>query len=216
MDDAAVSMYVHRYEQAYNKHGYSPQGLCSSNVDRSDLRYSVLTQPVLASGGSVLDVGCGFADLFQYLKNKGWKGRYTGIDIVPSLLKEAAAKHPDARLVQGDGSRGLAELGAHDFVISCGAMNLKLPNGGNENHIASFMREMFDVAQIGVVIDFMSTHVDFRHPDAWHTDPVWALEQAHKLSPRVALRSDYLPFEFSLFLFKDVSRGGANTYRTVV
>jgi SAM-dependent methyltransferase len=213
MDDAAIKKYVDRYEEAYRKHGYSLQGLCSSAVDRSDLRFSVLTQPLLELGESVLDVGCGFADLFRYLKKEGWKGRYTGIDIVPSLLKEAGVRHPDAQLIQGDASRGLADVGPHDFVIACGAMNLKLPNGGNEAHIASFLRAMFKVARLGVVADFMTTHVDFRHPDAWHTDPIWALEQAQRLTRRVTLRADYLPFEFALFLFKDVSTLGSNMYR---
>src|SRR5579871_6063914 len=194
MDDAAIKKYVDRYEDAYRKYGYSLQGLCSSAIDRSALRYGVLTQPILRAGSSVLDVGCGFADLFGYLKKRGWKGSYTGIDVVPSLLKEAATRHPDARLERGDGSRGLAELGQHDFVVACGAMNLKLPNGQNKDHIISFMRAMFDVTKIGLIVDFMTTHVDFEHPEAWHTDPIWALEQAQKLTKRIMLRADYLPF----------------------
>lgn len=33
------------------------------------------------AGKSILDVGCGTCQLYNYLKNRGWKGTYYGIDV---------------------------------------------------------------------------------------------------------------------------------------
>jgi hypothetical protein len=63
---------------------------------------------------------------------------------------------------------------------------------------------MFEHARTAVAVDFMTTAVEFRHPDAWHTDPVWAWGVANRLTRRLVLRADYMPYEFALILYKDV------------
>ena len=44
--------------------------------------FDVLTQIGIVDGSSVLDVGCGFADYFDYANELGINIHYTGIDIV--------------------------------------------------------------------------------------------------------------------------------------
>ena len=51
---------------------------------------------------SVLDVGCGFADLYDHLRGRGWEGRYRGLDIVPGLLDVARRRHPSLDLQEAD------------------------------------------------------------------------------------------------------------------
>lgn len=48
--------------------------------------------------GDILDVGCGTCQLYAYLRDNGWKGRYTGIDI----QKHEGCVYPDVDLVIGD------------------------------------------------------------------------------------------------------------------
>jgi hypothetical protein len=71
---------------------------------------------------------------------------------------------------------------------------------------------MFKVARRAVCVDFMSTEVDFRKPGSWHTDPCWALREAYKLSRRVMLRQDYMPYEFSIIIFKDADISSRNVF----
>jgi len=52
------------------------------------------------SGAKVLDVGCGNARLYPYLKNK--KASYLGIDFSQELLKIARCKYPQARFLKVD------------------------------------------------------------------------------------------------------------------
>lgn len=205
MDQAAIRKYTERIKGAIARDGATRAGLCDGKGGRQDVRFPVLAAPALAKPDcAVLDVGCGFAELYGFLRSRGWRGRYTGIDIVPALLNEARRRYPDIELYEHDGSSGLGHLTPHDFVIASGVMNLALPGNDNEAHIEKFLRIMFQHASQALAVDFMTAYVDSQHPDAWHTDPVWAFTVANRLTRRLVLRADYMPYEFALFLYKDV------------
>jgi hypothetical protein len=61
----------------------------------------------------------------------------------------------------------------------------------------------------------MTSYVDFKHPGAWHTDPAWALTAANRLTRRVTLRADYMPYEFCLFLYKNVAVSARNVFQAM-
>ena len=64
--------------------------------------FDVLLSGGVTSGESVLDVGCGFADLYHYMRSKGVKVDYTGIDLSPDMIEAAKGKTPEVNLFQGD------------------------------------------------------------------------------------------------------------------
>lgn len=168
------------------------------------MRFAVLAEAALARpDSSVLDVGCGFADLYDWLSARGWRGRYVGIDIVPGLLAVARTRHPGLTLLDLDLAEAAATTGPHDFVIASGVFNARLSHGDNREHITAALGLMLSMARIGVMVDFLSADVDFQKEGAWHTDPAWAFRAAKALTRRVALRHDYMPFEFALFLHRD-------------
>jgi SAM-dependent methyltransferase len=216
MDDAAVQSCIDRFESALARHGATRAALCDGRGGRHDVRFPVLAAPALEDPqSSVLDIGCGFADLYGFLRANGWHGRYTGVDIVPGLLATARERFPEIELHRHDASDNLDGFAPHDFVIASSIMNLELPNGGNPAHIERFLGIMFAHASRALCVDFMTTHVDFKHPGGWHTDPVWAWHIANRLTRRITLRADYMPFEFALILYKDVSTSPRNVYRGV-
>lgn len=204
---------IARYEGRLIEHGYSPESLGWGKNGRQEVRFGVLAAQALAAPeSSVLDVGCGFADLHDFLVERGWRGRYTGIDIVPGLLEVARERHPDLdlRAVDITGPEPLADR--YDFAVASGIFNARLPSGGNSEQIEGALERMLECARVTVAVDFMSTHVDFQKPGAWHTDPAWALRTAVRLSRRIALRHDYMPYEFALFIHKDDSISSRNTF----
>lgn len=203
MDQADRGDYVERYERRLREHGHSPATLGWGKPGREHVRFQVMADVVEeVDATSVLDVGCGFADLYGHLMQQGWVGRYSGIDIVPGLLAEARERHPTLDLQEADIS---AYEPAEDFdvVVASGVFNARLRSGDNEAHIARSVERMYALCRRAVCVDFMSTYVDFEHPDAWHTDPAWALEFGHGLSKRLRLRHDYMPFEFALVVYRD-------------
>jgi len=196
---------IQRYETRLKEYGYDPQTLGWGKHSKQEVRFSVLGSLALAlPKSSVLDIGCGFANLFAFLKLNGWKGNYTGVDIVPGLINEAKKNNPDLKLLIGDITNNEFSLDKHDFVIASGVMNTALPSGENEFHIKNMLEHMFKLANKAVCADFMTTNVDFQQPGSWHTDPCWVLKEALAITPRVSLRNDYMPYEFSLFLYKEI------------
>jgi SAM-dependent methyltransferase len=205
---------IERYENRLRQFGYSPETLGWGKQGRQEVRFGVLSQPILEfSDSSVLDVGCGFADLYDFLVAHGWHGTYCGIDIVPGLLKVARARHPDLDLYEGDIASDALQWVKYDYVVASGVFNAKLSDGDNLEYIELSLRNMLHLANSAVCVDFMSTHVDFQDPKGWHTDPVWAFTLAKKLSRRVVLRHDYMPYEFALFVYCDDSISMRNVFQ---
>lgn len=206
--------YVQRYEKRLEEFGDSPATLGWGAQGRQEIRFSVLAELALRMPeSSVLDVGCGFCDLYDFLGQHGWLGRYTGIDIVPGLLEVARRRHPGLELLELDITDESTPVDEYDFVISSGALNATLPSGSNEAHIGIALRRMFQRSRYATCVDFLSSYVDFQKPGAYHTDPGWALAVAKRLTRRVLLRHDYMPFEFSIFLFRDEAVSERKVFR---
>jgi SAM-dependent methyltransferase len=189
--------YVERYERRLAEHGHAPETL-GWRPGRERARFGVVADVIADTGArSLLDVGCGFADLLDFLREQGWDGDYHGIDLVPGLLAEARRRHPALRFEEAD----IADYEpgrAFDVVVASGVFNYELQAEDNRDHIARSVARMFALARRAICVDFLTTAVDHRHPGAWHTDPAWALDLGRRLSERAELRQDYLPFEFAL------------------
>lgn len=59
--------------------------------------------------------------------------------------------------------------------------------------------------QGGITFDFLSDKVDYQYEHTFHSSPERILGYVYSKSRNVILRNDYMPFEFSVFIFKDDS-----------
>ena len=214
MENEDRQNYIRRYEGRLKQFGYSPETLGWGKHGRQEVRFSVLAEYALWNpSASVLDVGCGFADLYDFLKVRGWDGLYTGLDIVPGLLEEARHRRPLLDLREADIIAVADSLPQYDVVVASGVFNARLIAGDNRAHISETLHAMYGRARHYVAVDFLSTFVDFQKEGAWHTDPSWALNLAHGFTRRVLLRHDYMPYEFAVFVFRDDSVSPKNVFR---
>jgi SAM-dependent methyltransferase len=197
-----IRRYVERYNRRLVEYGYDPRTLgWGGGCERQQLRFRIIHEIGVAAEDSVLDVGCGFADLFGYLNSVGWHGRYAGVDINSALLEEARRQHPGVDVRFHDVSHQPID-GTFDWVCASGVFNARLHHEDNLVHIERTITTMFNTAAKGVACDFMSTYVDFVHPDAYHADPADITRLARRLNWKIAIRMDYLPYEFMLYLLK--------------
>jgi SAM-dependent methyltransferase len=63
-------------------------------VSQGDGQVAVLRHHGLAEGMAVYDLGCGCGRTAQALQRSGWRGSYTGVDVVPELIEELARQCP--------------------------------------------------------------------------------------------------------------------------
>jgi len=222
MNPEDVREYADRYSHRLAEFGYSPKTLGWGKGGRQSIRYEVLTSPFLhtdmpESTCSILDVGCGFGDLLDFLHARRWQGRYEGIDIVPDLLAVARQRHPGGHFALGDISgEPLQKLGRFDYVIASGVFNARLHGESNEVHIAKAIERMCEIARLGVFVDFMSSYVDYRNGQGWYTDPAWAFSTGKRFSRRVAIRHDYMPYEFTLYIFLNDNVSDNNVFEAFI
>ncbi len=202
MNQQDLVKYLDRYNQRYAQYGYDPKTLgWGGGKERQWLRFKILTEIGIRENDSVLDVGCGFADLYGYLTENGWSGKYLGVDINPTLLESGRRQYPGVELRQADILCDSVE-NKFDWVIESGIFNAKLEYEHNLKYIENMMSRMFDLSVKGIACDFMSTYVDFQHPDAYHTDPSDVIRIGKRIGAGVIVRMDYLPYEFAVYFKK--------------
>jgi len=199
MMDNDKNKVIQRYNERLEKYGDDPKTL-GWFKGRQPLRFKILAEIGILDGSSVLDVGCGFGDLFNFLRNLGINVNYTGIDINPDIIKLAREKNPELRFEVLDFDKEEID-GKFDWVVSSGIFNYKLTD--NARFTRNMLEKMFLKAEKGIAADFMSTHVDYQEEETNYTDPEEIFKFCKGLSKRVVLRHDYLPFEFCIYVYKN-------------
>ncbi len=146
----------------------------------------------------ILDVGCGFGDFLEYLNLKKKNVEYTGIDINPIFIKIAKSIHSNGSFYKRDIE--IAKFNKKfDWSFAIGTTNMK----GTYDYVEGLMTEMLRISKKGIAMDFMSSYVDFKRPGSSHFNPENIFRIAKKLSKRVIIRHDYLPFEFCVYVYKN-------------
>jgi len=196
--------YIERYSKRYKQHGYSAMSLGWGKNGNQIYRFNILKEVGIGTESSVLDVGCGFGDFYGFLVDSGWHGEYVGLDIVEDLLMEARRQYSGIDVRNIDIlDKGFSRK--FDYVISSGIFNAKLTAEDNYTYINSMLKAMLDSAEIGVAADFLSIYVDYQAELNFHADPEKIYQIIRALSRRNVLRSDYMPYEFAVYLYRNDS-----------
>jgi SAM-dependent methyltransferase len=194
-----------RYVSRFREFGYSPKTL-GWDKGKQDIRFDILTSQADLTGKSVLDIGCGFGDLNLTLKRKFGNYRYTGIDLVEELIekgKEIYNKRNVSFIC--DDFLKIPIKNEYDYAVASGMFNFKIKEGDNYDFIENCIKKALSVCSEGLAFDFLSDKVDYQYDLTFHSNPEEILRIAYKYSRNIILRNDYMPFEFSLFIFKDDS-----------
>lgn len=189
---------VDQYSRRLARYGHDPRTL-GWHKGRQLLRFEILLSMWNLDGASLLDFGCGFGDLYGFLRSKHVCLDYEGIDINPDLIAEGRAAYPSAKLHERDAlRRGLQH--DYDFIVASGVHNRMLPD--NDEFIEQTFSLFDGHARRGFALNFMSNKAEYFEEDLYYADPAWVLSLAYRFSRRVTLRNDYMPFEFTVFVDK--------------
>lgn len=188
---------IEHYTGLYHQHGIHPASI-GWPKGRQNVRFQVMTEIGNLNNSKILDVGCGFGDLLTFLQSKRIRTKYVGVDINPLFIRIAKQRHPRKmfHVIDIEKKKFRAKF---DWVFAIGTTNM----AGSHEYIANLLKEMFRISKKGIAMDFMSTYVDFKRPHSFHASPEQVFQIAKKLSKRVVIRHDYLPFEFCVYIYKD-------------
>jgi SAM-dependent methyltransferase len=191
---------IQLYEERFAAMGYDMRTLGWKGREDQTLRFEVLCDVADLAGRRVCDVGCGFGDLYEYLGSRFGRVTYTGIDLAPSLVEKARERHPgiDFR-VQDILADRLTER--FDYLLLSGALNYRLAD--NMKLTRDMLGHMFELADEGVAVNFLTSYVNYEHPRNFHHSPEAVFTLARSLTRWVTIRHDYALWEFTLYMYRN-------------
>lgn len=186
------------YDRLREEHGATVNALDWGSAGSQARRFEVLTAIGDLRGTTILDVGCGFSDLLTFLTSRGDRVRYTGVDLNPRTVDEARRRHPTAEFHAGDIVTLDLAPRSFDYVISSGIFYLRQADPYAFMHEAA--ARMFALARRGVAFNTLSARGGPPAEGEFRADPDRVLSMCFEITPLVALRHDYFPHDFTVYL----------------
>ncbi|UCG69086.1 MAG: methyltransferase domain-containing protein [Thermoplasmata archaeon] len=188
-----------------NKHGDSFKALAYGSKETQNRKFQILIEVGDLQNKSILDVGCGFGDLYDFLSKKGIEVEYYGVDISSKMIDIAKKKKPQLNFEASD-ILEMEEKEKYDYVLSTGFNCFK--TGNNEILERLMIKKMFDLCRIGVAVGLQSKYYPDFDPNGpgYASPPEELFEYCMKEVTRwVLLRHDYMPHDFTLYLYRKAS-----------
>ena len=203
-DEWIKTMYARKVDSFGS--GHHAQGWSSRSSQRT--RFSALADVGDLRGASVLDAGCGLGDLYAYFEERKIAAdvRYTGLDFTPRMVAHARERFPNVPFVQGDASSPETDLPLADYVLASGLFSHMT---GDEARVHATICRLWGVARRALAFNVLSTLTDPASDEAraasglFAADPLETLRFCRTLTPWVTLRHDYLPHDFTIYLYRE-------------
>ncbi|WP_019555972.1 class I SAM-dependent methyltransferase [Thiomicrorhabdus arctica] len=213
-----------RHRVSIENYGYQPQALFWSSQEIQEIRFQklieILPQNYFKLGSfednqawSLLDVGCGFADLQRYMLKRGLFSDYSGIDVSADMVRGAKGMAPELNVLEGELSDFDYVTEQFDYVMLSGALNevveTEVEGLANQQgrYARSVIARMYQLCRYGVAFNLLDRRF------AWHetrTDlqsfyPQEIMEYCHSFANQVTLVEGYLENDFTVYLHKPPS-----------
>ena len=191
---------IEYYSNLVEEYGINPKSLHWGSQESQETRFSVLTDISNLSGASILDVGCGLADLLDYLIRNRISVSYTGYDLTPKMIELALDRFPGKHLEVRDVLEAPPKKTSFDYILASGIFNLRQKDP--MHYIKSMVNLMFTLCKEGVAFNTLSIFAPYHYPNEFYADPTEILAMCLKISPYVTIRHDYMEHDFTVFLYK--------------
>jgi SAM-dependent methyltransferase len=203
------------YGRAFAMYGATPEGVdwgpdAADHLLRLDRMLAVLelgekqeTPPTF------LDVGCGYGSLLDLIHERELSLAYTGIDICPQMVEFAKSKYINYEWLVGD-LLSMDNGRRFDYLICNGVLTQKLSASIHDMDLflRVFVSKMFDLCNIGIAFNVMTTHVNFMAPNLYYRNPIellgWCMTA---LTPKVRLDHAYPMYEYTVYLYREDAPG---------
>ena len=207
MDTTAADSYLQPYLDAAAAHGGTFPALLWASPATQRVRFDAIRRSVDLHGKSLLDAGCGRADLLGFLlEKKVVPSDYIGLEAVEELAATALRRgYRNATILRADFVKEPVRLFAGaDVLVFSGSLNTM----ASATFFAT-LRRAYDAAAEAVVFNFLcSAELAARDYLVWHrADEV--LNFCRSICPQVRALRDYLKGDCTVTLMKEPRAPGA-------
>ncbi len=195
------------YRDRVLAHGANAAGVDWKSEESQRLRFEQLARllPEALNPVSVLDYGCGYGALYEFLAAKIPLKHYCGFDLVPEMLAHARDRH------QGDELSWCSALvpdKVFDYAFASGVFNVRLSASDEEwkKYIFESLSELNSRCSKGFAVNFLTSYSDrpLQKDYLYYASPLEIFDFCKtSLSKSVALLHDYPLYEFSILVQKE-------------
>ncbi|GAB4477606.1 MAG: class I SAM-dependent methyltransferase [Thermoflexibacter sp.] len=190
---------IHFYQKTVQKHGIgSVQSLGWANENSQKLRFEALCKNLNLNDSSVLDVGCGYADLKLFLDDFYKNFQYIGIDISATFLKVANnifLNNQNVILYQADIYE--VDFPKVDYVMASGIFGVKIYE---RKKYFDLISKMFDVCKKAISFNMLLPSPSTENLMTFAIEEVRTY--CSNLTSNIEIIENYLPNDFTIQLRK--------------
>lgn len=194
------------FDKRIQEHGASPRGSDWNSEVSQNVRFDQLLRVIEAQSFSLLDYGCGYGALADYLTTKGFDADYYGYDILESAIETACQVHADKphRSFFTDKS----QLPVCDYTVASGIFNFRGEQSFEDwtGYVIAVLHEFDRLSRRGFASNFLTKYsdADKMRADLFYADPLFLFDYCKRnFSKNVALLHDYRLYDFTLLVRKD-------------
>ncbi|HUI88479.1 MAG TPA: class I SAM-dependent methyltransferase [Anaerolineales bacterium] len=188
------------------QHGASPRGVDWNSDESQNTRFDQLLKIIEVQPFSILDYGCGYGALAEYMDRKGLQSDYYGFDIVEAAIE--IARQRQERQSRRTFFTEAENLPMCDYVVASGVFNVR---GGQPletwtHYVIDSLQRFDDLSRKGFASNFLTKYsdADKMRPDLYYADPLYLFDYCKRnFSKNVALLHDYRIYDFTILVRKE-------------
>jgi SAM-dependent methyltransferase len=198
------------YELSFDKFGPHSSGVDWGNdIEKTNLRYKkmlAVSESIESNKAStMLDVGCGYGGLIQYMKNQNISMDYTGIDFASNMIDWAKINLKDEVFIEANFlDYDFAEK-KYDYVVCNGILTQKLESSllDMDRYAKSIIGKMYSLCNKAIAFNIMSTAVNFFAPNLYYKHPAEIICYCmSEISRNFKIDHSYGIYEYTVYLHK--------------
>ena len=207
---------IKHYDDCFRKYGDCHKGVDWPNENDACIRYQVMLQGIphrlytSQKKFSLLDYGCGLGHFYEFLGslNVLEKTIYNGCDASVNMINHCKAKYPEDIFYLCH-PYGIDKPSiSYDYIICNGVFTEKLDYTYDEmfQFTSSLMLKLFESCNKGMILNFMSTNVDWCRDDLFHL-PLDQLSSfvCNNMSRHFIIRNDYGLYEYTIYIYRTIN-----------
>ncbi len=187
-------------------YGATAQGVDWNSEDSQILRFEQLLKVCSKhSDFSLIDYGCGYGALMDFLITKNCQFTYFGYDISNSMIQAAKKLYKDSNNAFFFGKQ--SDLQIADFTVASGIFNVKQEVEKNDwtIYILNILKELSFLSKQGFAFNMLTQYSDSdkMRSSLYYADPCFFFDYCKKnFSKNIALLHDYHLYEFTIIVRK--------------
>ncbi|HLO18695.1 MAG TPA: hypothetical protein VK206_27940 [Anaerolineales bacterium] len=206
----ALKTYKDYFNEKIETYGATPQGVDYNGPEAQQIRFEQLIKVINPSiAFTIIDYGCGYGALFDFLQNKKWQFEYCGFDMLEKMIIAGRESHKDFLNVYFQHIED--ELIPADYLVASSIFNNKFEATEDEwqEMVLQTLRRMDRLCTKGFSFDMLTKYSDADRmalrPDLFFADPLLMFDFCKRnFSRNVALLHDYGLYDFTVLVRKDV------------